>query len=204
MSGNDLNTSILLRLPAEIRLQIFSWLIPQRVVYVRMKWTGIRTQDGYAYACLEDTQPLRERHEYNVLSRGVPFGPELRFIGQTCRQMHREASLLPFETFIWAFETAFTLDQWVTSGDHIPAEHKMAIRTVAVPTPGPYRSSERFLVNLRDVLLVGTAYSTTTYFTEPKDMKDTDLAITILKKDKATGTWERNGERAQYAKDLFE
>lgn len=87
--------------------------------------------------------------------------------------------------------------------EDISTEHKKAIRIVAVPNPGPYRSSERFLLNLREILLIGTAYSTTTYFTHPKDAKDMDLEITRLEKDKASGTWDRNGEQAQYAKDLF-
>lgn len=203
MASIEINPSILLRLPAEVRLQIYEWVVPRRVIHVRMRWTGNHAADGFAYSCLEDTRPLRERHQRNVLSHAIPFGAELSALSQTCRTMHQETALLPFETFIWAFETAFTLDHWISMKEDISTEHKKAIRIVAVPNPGPYRSSERFLLNLREILLIGTAYSTTTYFTHPKDAKDMDLEITRLEKDKASGTWDRNGEQAQYAKDLF-
>ncbi|OAL03002.1 hypothetical protein IQ06DRAFT_122836 [Phaeosphaeriaceae sp. SRC1lsM3a] len=203
MSSDPFSAAPLLRLPAEIRLQIYGWVIPRRVIHVRMKWTGICTPGGFSYSCLEDTHPLQETHERNVLSHQIPFGAELRVLGQTCRQVHQETTFLPFETFTWAFETAFTLDQWVSMKDIISTEHKKAIRTVAVPTPGPYRSSERFLLNLREILLVGTAYTPFTYSRDSEHAKTADLTIMTLKKDKIRNTWVRSGERAQYAKDLF-
>ncbi|RYE83302.1 MAG: hypothetical protein EOO65_04180 [Methanosarcinales archaeon] len=134
----------------------------------------------------------------------MPFGPDLRQLGQTCHQIRQETAYLPFKTFIWAFETAFTLDQWVSMKDSIPLEHKNAIRTVAVPTPGPYRASERVLLRLDEVHLIGKAYATTTYFDQPADEEDSVHAIITLRKDTTTNTWSRSGEFAQYAKDLFE
>lgn len=203
MSNNKLNTTPLLRLPTEIRLQIYEWVIPRRVVYVRMKWVGRRyTSQGFTYSCLEDTQPLQEKHESNTLSQAVPFGAEMRLLGQTCRQIYQETALMPYKTFIWAFESTFTLDEWLFTKDCISTEHKKAIRTVAVPFPGPYRSSEEFLLNLQEIIMIGTAYSTTTVFTRPEHEK-TALEVTTLKKNKESKTWITNGKRAQYAKDLF-
>jgi hypothetical protein len=83
---------------------------------------------------------------------------------------------------------------------NIPVQHKNAIRTVAVPTPGPYRSSERTLLNLNEVLLIGT-------FQPSTDSTSAELggrAIITLTKSKASNAWMRRGERAEYTKDLFE
>jgi hypothetical protein len=200
---NNQSLPLLLLLPAELRLQIYELVLPRRVVFVRMKWTGICAPSGYQYACLENTQPLLASHERKILSHAVPFGPDLRQLSQTCQQIHRETAYLPFETYIWAFETAFTLDQWVSMKDSVPLEHKNAIRTVAVPSPGPYRTSERVLLNLAEVHLIGTPYATTTYFDEPTNSEDSVHGIITLKKDKNTNTWNKSGGRAQYAKDLF-
>lgn len=196
--------SLFLRLPAELRLQIYESVIPSRVVHVRMKWSGICTPAGFQYICLEDTDPLLASHERKTLSHAVPFGPELRVLSQTCRQIHRETAHLPFETHIWSFETAFTLDQWVSMKSQVPLAHKNTIRTVAVPTPGPYRSSERILLSLHEVLLVGNAHDKTTNIDQDVNSQTPKKAILILKKDKIADTWVRSGERAQFAKDLFE
>lgn len=203
MSDNKVNATPLLRLPAEIRLQIYEWVIPRRVVYVRMKWVERRyTSQGFTYSCLEDTQPLQEKRESKILSHAVPFGAEMRLLGQTCRQIYQETALMPYETFIWAFESTFTLDEWLSMKDCTSVEHKKAIRKVAVPFPGPYRSSEKFLHNLQEILMIGTAYSSTTVFTRPEH-EETYLAVTTLKKNKESETWITNGKRTKYAKDLF-
>ncbi|KAF2027054.1 hypothetical protein EK21DRAFT_115174 [Setomelanomma holmii] len=189
------------RIPAELRLNIYEYVIGSRIVHVRSKWTGICTPAGFSYACLEDTEPLLESRESKVLQHAVSFGQDYLSLGQTCRQIQNETACLPFKIYIWAFETAFTLDQWVSMKSNIPMQHKNAIRTVAVPTPGPYRSSERILLSLNEVLLIGNFSSTGE--SGPASV-DTGRGIIKLTKDKASDTWLRSGERAQYAKDLFE
>jgi hypothetical protein len=196
--------SPLLRLPAELRLQIYNLVIPSRVVHVRMKWSGICTPAGFQYTCLEDTDPLLASSDKNTLSYAVPFGPDLRLLSQTCRQIHGEIAHLPFETHIWSFETAFTLDQWVSMKSQVPLAHKNTIRTVAVPTPGPHRSSERILLSLHEVLLVGTAHDRTTTTNQDVNSQASKKAIIILKKDKGADTWVRIGERARFAKAPLE
>jgi hypothetical protein len=128
----------------------------------------------------------------------------MRNLAQTCRQIYQETVALPFKTYTWSFETAFTLEQWVSMKVRIPLEHKNAIRTVAVPAPGPYRSSERILSNLQEVLLIGKPYSTTTAFDQITNLKGPIQPVLTLKKDKATDKWMRSGAHARYAKDLFE
>jgi hypothetical protein len=110
---------------------------------------------------------------------------------------------LPFKTYTWSFETAFTLEQWVSMKSRIPLEHKNAVRKVAVPVPGPYRSSERILTDLQEVLLIGKSYSTTTVFDHASDLQGPIHPLITLTKDKATNMWKQSGEHAQYAKDLF-
>jgi hypothetical protein len=117
-----------------------------------------------------------------VLKHAVPFGPDYLSLGSTCRQIQKETACIPFKIYTWAFETAFTLDQWVSMKSNIPIQHKNAIRTVAVPTPGPYRSSERTLLNLNEVLLIGT-------FQPSTDSTSAELggrAIITLTKSKAS------------------
>lgn len=192
--------SPLLRIPAEVRLHIYEYVIGSRVVHVRSKWTGICTPAGFSYACLEDTEPLLESRESKVLKHAVPFGQDYLSLGSTCRQIQKETACIPFKIYTWAFETAFTLDQWVSMKSNIPVQHKNAIRTVAVPTPGPYRSSERTLLNLNEVLLIGT-------FKPSTDSTSAALggrAIITLTKSKASNAWMRRGERAEYVKDVFE
>jgi hypothetical protein len=195
--------SPLLRLPLELRLQIYELVVPPRVVHVRMKWTGICTPAGFRYSCLEDTKPLLSPHECLIMSHTVPFGSDWHALGQTCRQMHAETSWLPFQTFTWSFETAFTLDQWVSTKDRIPAYNKNAIRTVAVPTPGPYQSSEQKLSSLREILLFGVNNAMTTVAEEDTDSDKMGPAIITLKKDRVTDTWIRSGEHARYVQELF-
>jgi hypothetical protein len=198
------HVSLLLRLPAELRLQIYNLVIPSRVVHVRIKWSGICIPAGFQYTCLENTDPLLASSEERTLSHAVPFGPDLRLLSQTCRQIHGETALLPFETHIWSFETAFTLDQWVSMKSQVPLAHKNTIRTVAVPPPGPYRSSERILLSLHKVILVGTAHDRAADVNQDVNQRAPTKAMITLKKDKLVGTWVRSGERAQFAKDLFE
>jgi hypothetical protein len=158
---------------------------------------------GFDYLCLEDTQPLATTREGNMGDHAVSFGPDMRNLSQICRQIYEEMAVLPFKTYTWSFETAFTLEQWVSMKATIPLKHKNAVRTVAVPAPGPYRSSERILTNLQEVLLIGKPYSTTTVY-NASNLQAPIQPVLKLKKDKATDTWVRSGEHARYAKDLFD
>jgi hypothetical protein len=191
MPMSSARNSSLLSLPAEIRLQIYEHVLGTRTVHVRMKWTGICTPAGFLYSCLEDIQPLLESGESKILAHAVPFGPEIHSLSQTCRQMQEETANLPFKAYTWAFETAFTLDQWVSMKSQIPVQYKNAIRTVAVPTPGVYQSSQRILLSLYKIFLVGTF---SPVHTSPALNADSDVpgrAIITLRKDKATDTWIR-------------
>jgi hypothetical protein len=195
--------SPLLCLPAEIRLQIYELVVPSRAVHVRTRWTGICTPAGFTYLCLEDAQPLAISHERNLERHAVSFGSDVLNLSQICRQIHEETATLPFKTYTWSFETAFTLEQWVSMKFRIPLEHKNAIRKVAVPTPGPYRSSERILTDLQEVLLIGKPNNATTVYDDSRNLQSPMHPIITLKRDKATNTWKQNREHAQYAKDLF-
>jgi hypothetical protein len=198
------HTSPLLRLPTELRLQIYGYVIGCRTVHIRINWTGMCNPSGFKYACLEDPKHLLQHGETRILEHAVPFGPDLHGLVRTCRQMRKDTACLPFTSFTWAFENAFTLEQWVSTKSFIPVQHKYAIRTVAVPTPGPYRSSERRLSNLREIVLIGFCNPSDGSFSSDPRLGTAPLAMISLKKDKASGAWMRGSEPAQYAKDLFE
>jgi hypothetical protein len=169
-----------------------------------MKWTGICTPAGFVYICLEDSQLLLESNESKILAHAVPFGPEIHNLGQTCRQIQEEFANLPFKTYTWAFESAFTLDQWVSMKSQVPVQYKNAIRTVAVPTPGPYRSSERILLNLYQVLLIGSFNPSSTSSTPVADSQASVKAMITLRRDKTSDTWIREGDHAHYVKTVVE
>jgi len=195
--------SPLLRLPAELRLQIYEHVIGSRTVHVRMHWTG-KCPSGFKYSCLEETKHLLESHDTKIVANAVPFGPDLHGLVHTCRQVHKETVCLPFKAYTWAFKNAFTLEQWVSMKGCIPTQYKNALRRIAVPAPGPYRSSERVLVDLREVLLVGSGSPVSGDFTSEPRLGISPLVIITLKKDKASNAWIWGGEPAQYVKDHFE
>jgi hypothetical protein len=194
--SENMRSSRLLSLPTELRLQIYEHVLGSRTVHVRMKWTGIFTPAGFVYTCLEDNEPLLESSESKTLAHAMAFGLEIHSLSHTCRQMQKETAHLPFKLYTWAFESAFTLDQWVSMKSRVPVQYKSAIRTVAVPTPGPHRSSERILQNLYEVLLIGASDSFNIPAPSIADSSAPARVIISLRRDKVTDTWIRKGERA--------
>lgn len=185
--------STFLRLPVELRLQIYEHVIGRRVVYVRMSWTGVCIPSGFFYNCLNDTHPLLESLQKTVLAKCVPFGASLTVLSQICRQMHEETAILPFQCYIWAFETPWTLDQFISMKRTIPEHHKKAIRIIAVPSPGPYQSNERVLSDLHTILLVGSyKHDSTSETTTMIDSESSRKAILALKRAKGSSTWLRS------------
>jgi hypothetical protein len=133
--------SPLLSLPPELRSQIYEYVVGSRVVHIRMSWAGIFSPRGYSYSCFNSLQPLLDSPTRDLFSKAVPFDTDVTTLGRVCRQMHQDTSLMPFKLWIWAFEDAFTLDQFVTARGlgSIPMHHKEAIRKVAVAPPGHHK-----------------------------------------------------------------
>lgn len=186
--------STLMSLPPELRSQIYEYVVDSRVVYIRMCWAGIFSPRGYSYSCFNDLQPLLNLSTRDLLSKVVPFGTDVRTLGRVCRQMHQDTSLIPFKLWIWAFEDAFTLDQFVTARGlgSIPVHYKEAIRRVAVAPPGHHRSHERILQGLQEVILIGSIRSA-------EDGADTEPTASAscrdvirLRRDILTNTWLRS------------
>src|SRR5690242_11447980 len=63
----------LLRLPTELRSQIYSYVVGTCVVHVRMNWAGIFSPTGYSYSCFSDIQPLLDCSPRDLHSNAVPF-----------------------------------------------------------------------------------------------------------------------------------
>lgn len=189
--------SSLLCLTAELRLQIYEYVVGSRVVHVRIHWTGMGNPSGYKYACLDDAKHLLERRENDLLAYAVPFGPDLHGLVNTCRQLHQETACLPYRTHTWAFENPFTLEQWLLSKTLIPAQHKLAIRTVAVADPGPYRSSERLMSDLGKIILIGSYGRKDESHLDPTDAESSPMMMITLKRDGTSGAWIRVRELSQ-------
>jgi hypothetical protein len=184
--------SFLLLLPAELRLRIYEHVIGSCTVYVRMKWTGICTPAGFKYSRLNDRGALLMHSENKILAQSVPFGSDVRNLASTCRQIQEESTCLPFKTYTWAFESAFTLDQWVSMKCQVPKHLKATIKTVAMPSPGPSKSSERSLLNMREIHLIGFFNSSSDADTAEPDPGPSNQVMITLKKDKASGNWTRS------------
>jgi hypothetical protein len=195
--------SPLLRLPAELRIQIYEYVLGNRVVHVRMNWTDTRIPSGFLYTCHNDTQPLLTKAS-SLRKNAVPFGPEVGAFAHTCRLIQRETACLPFTLYTWAFETAYTLDQWIKVDTGIPAQHKHALLRVAVPTPGPYRASEQILQSLHELTLIGSVDPRKTYSSYSGSHRCLHRTLILLSKSKINGMWVRGSKSARYAKDLFE
>lgn len=185
--------SPLLSLPPELRSQIYEYVIESRVVHVQMNWVGIFSPRGYTYSCFNDLRPLLESSSRDLYTKAVPFGTNVTTTSRVCRQMYQDTSLLPFKLWIWAFEDAFTLDQFVTARGlgSIPVHHKEAIRKVAVAPPGHHRSHEKVLRGLQEVLLISSVrHAEGDDQTEPSAPGS---RVTIhLRRDLLTDTWLRN------------
>ncbi|KAI8941530.1 hypothetical protein NX059_002746 [Plenodomus lindquistii] len=175
-----------LSLPAEIRLQIYAHILPPQVIYINTVWTGMFNPSGFAYHCLPSILPLlSERH---VLDHTIPFTPDITTLTLVCKQMHAETAILPFQTWIWAFESTYTLDRWVTMHrGRMRHENKRSVRTVAVPTPGVLGSTERMLGELGTVLLVGKFKADVDE--EESGGEEEKTRILTLKKARESSVW---------------
>jgi hypothetical protein len=186
--------SPLLSLPPELRSQIYEYIIDSRIVHIRMNWAGIFSPTGYTYSCFNDLQPLLDSSADGPSSKAVPFDTDVTTLRRVCRQMHADTSLLPFKLWVWAFEDAFTLDQFVTARSlgSIPVHHKEAIRKVAVAPPGHHRSHEKVLQGLQEVLLISPVRPD-----EDNDQPESTASasrrdVIRLRRDTLTDTWLRS------------
>ncbi|KAJ8111872.1 hypothetical protein OPT61_g5639 [Boeremia exigua] len=186
--------SPLLKLPPELRCQISEYVIGSRVVYVQMSWVGIFSPAGYSYRCFDDLQPLLICSTRDLDLKAVPFGKDVAVLSCVCRQMRQDTATLPFKLWVWAFEDAFTLDQFVTVKGLgcIPVHHKNAIRRVAVPPPGHHQSHEKVLQGLQELLLIGSAVSSAGNDQPDAASLTPRRNIIRLRRDTSTGTWSRS------------
>ncbi|KAF2821205.1 hypothetical protein CC86DRAFT_110463 [Ophiobolus disseminans] len=195
--------SPLLRLPAELRLQIYDYVIGSRIVHISFRWIPRFDPTGFKYDYLQDLEPLLEQSERAVHKQAIQIGSDISSLARTCQLVRKETACLPFQAYTWAFGNAFVLDSWLRTEGKIPLQQKRAVKTIALPAPGPYRSSERVLLSLREVFLTGHFSALGTFASEPKHWASRQALMLTLKKPKTAATWEWNGAHATYLKDLF-
>lgn len=186
--------SPLLNLPPELRSQIYEYIVDSRVVHIRMNWAGIFSPTGYSYSCFNDLQPLLESSARDLHSKAVPFDKDVTLLSQVCRQMHQDTFSLPFKLWVWAFEDAFTLDQFVTARGlgSIPVHHKEEIRRVAVAPPGHHRSHEKVLQSLQEVYLISGSQLSADHGQAEGAPSTPCREVIRLRRDTLTDTWLRS------------
>lgn len=186
--------SPLLSLPPELRSQIYEYIVESRVVHIRMNWAGIFSPTGYSYSCFNDLEPLLESSARDLFTKAVPFDTDVITLSRVCRQMRQDTSLLPFKLWVWAFEDAFTLDQFVTARGlgSIPVHHKEAIRKVAVAPPGHHRSHEKVLKSLQEVFLISPVRPAAANDPSEGAASASRGDVIHLRRDTLTDTWLRS------------
>jgi hypothetical protein len=184
----------LLKLPPELRPQIYGCVVESRVVHIRMDWAGIFSPTGYSYNCFNDLQPLLEPSARDLHSKAVPFGTDVTILSRVCRQMRKDTFSLPLQLWVWASEDTITLDQFVTAGGlgSIPVRHKEAIRRVAVTPPGLRRSHEKILQSLQEVYLIGGTHSVAGDDQVDGSPSSSRRDMIRLRRDIFTETWLRS------------
>jgi hypothetical protein len=183
----------LLRLPPELRHQIYEHLLGHFVIYVRINWTGICQPAGFLYCFFDSLVPLLESSTRELLTKTVPLACDIFALSRVCQQMREETSNLPFKMHTWAFEDAFTLDQFVTTNGKIPVRCKESIRRVALPPPGPSRVNERVLKGLKEVLLIGFSMEMKGDGEGDEMSRVPRRELLRLKKDGKSDSWVRYG-----------
>lgn len=156
-----------------------------------MLWTGVCIPSGFSYHCLPSTLPLLSQHQASILASTIPFGPDITTLALLCKQTYAETALLPFQRFVWAFETPWTLDQWLSmKRSGMRQSSKRMLRTVAVPMPGVFQGCERAMEDLVTVLLVGS-FRADGQEIDGESVEEKKVGILVLRRARGSVMWVR-------------
>ncbi|KAJ0106957.1 hypothetical protein J7T55_011052 [Diaporthe amygdali] len=141
----DLNrlTSPLLRLPYELRLQIYELVLGDRQIHIFfVPWQHKqRIKNGQPY-----TETIKGGFRYEVLQkREDPWktdrkslrklaspSPEaqITLLSGVCRQLYHETALLPQQMNTWSFETAHAMERYILKENRMPLMQRRAVQTL--------------------------------------------------------------------------
>lgn len=147
----DLNrlASPLLRLPFELRLQIYELLLGDRQIHIFfVPWQHKqRTKNGQAY-----TETIKGGFRYEVLEKRqdpwkvdrrdlrklgpvpAPGSPDtalqITLLSGVCRQLYHETALLPQQMNTWSFETLHVMERYILKENRMPLMQRRAVHTL--------------------------------------------------------------------------
>ncbi|KAK6213226.1 hypothetical protein QIS74_09228 [Colletotrichum tabaci] len=120
----DLNRarSPLLRLPPEIREQIYRLLLAARRIHVRH---DPRTSTFHCVALRPAANPW-DHGPRHMLSRG------LTLLVRVCRQLYHETELLPYRECAWSWQTPGLMERYLLTERRMGLAQRRAVREVCV------------------------------------------------------------------------
>lgn len=142
-------TSPLLRLPFELRLQIYELVLGDRQIHIFfVPWQHKqRTKNGQAY-----TETIKGGFRYEVLEKrqdpwkvdrrnlrklapsdyGSPGSPgaQITLLSGVCRQLYHETALLPQQMNTWSFETLHVMERYILKENRMPLMQRRAVQTL--------------------------------------------------------------------------
>lgn len=134
------DTSPLLRVPVEIRMRIFAYVLAVGQIHIRYRpWQRqSRIKQGVA-----DVEVLPGRFFSRVLdanenpwrSPAVDFGHSPRritIISGVCRQLYAETAVLPFRLNAWSFESTRLMERYIQREKRLTAQQRCAVQTLVV------------------------------------------------------------------------
>lgn len=137
-------TSPLLRLPYELRLQVYQLLLGDRQIHIRfVPWQLKRGQPRRSKADLES---VKGHFRYEVLPyKQNPWTPEaeklweaackspnatearLTLLSGVCRQLYHETALLPQGLNTWSFESIHMMERYILRESRMALQQRRAI-----------------------------------------------------------------------------
>lgn len=142
--------SPLLRLPFELRLQIYRLVLGDRQIHIFfVPWqqhkkciekgkggqehtTETTTKGRFRYEVLEKRQdPWKvDRRELRKLPSDLPDAQQITLLSGVCRQLYLETALLPHQLNTWSFETMHVMERYILKENRMPLTQRRAVRTL--------------------------------------------------------------------------
>ncbi|KUI55066.1 hypothetical protein VP1G_02402 [Cytospora mali] len=158
----DMNRQVspLLRIPIELRLQIYELVLGDRQIHVfYVPWQHKRRiKNGQAY-----TETIKGGFRYEVLhkkqdpwalepkqlrkSAALPpasLGTRITLLSGVCRQLYHETSLLPQQMNTWSFENLHVMERYILKENRMPLMQRRAAQTLYCKEKLPKALEKKF------------------------------------------------------------
>ncbi|ROW02238.1 hypothetical protein VSDG_02409 [Cytospora chrysosperma] len=154
------HVSPLLRIPTELRLQIYELVLGNRQIHVfyvpwqhkrRIKNGQVYTETikgGFRYQVLQKKQdpweldPRQPRDSTTVPLASL--GSRITLLSGVCRQLYHETALLPQQMNTWSFENLHVMERYILRENRMPLLQRRAIQTLYCKEKLPKALAKKF------------------------------------------------------------